>query len=297
MDNKIGMIKEIVAEAQRLWDASGKNTKTFPTVCAGLLSKIDLRNLYTSDFLGHIATHSIGRQYYTQNDFSNLPICLAFAEDVFMDLYVWTSSDTNIHNHCFVGAFSVLIGEVTQTQYQFNARTEVADGLHVGDCLQTDQRTIKVGDIQTIEFLDEFIHQSIHTHSETIHTVTLCLRTTPIPGSQISSFLLPHIKYAYKFIGFEDSKRLDIAGYLYFQNPEENLPIVMKALEKIPLNSRLNLLNGRSASSTFVSPQIIDLIQRQMREEFGSEQWFKDLSKSLEYQAMVTRKLNFLKAD
>ena len=114
-------------------------------------------------------------QINPNSKFGDPPITLYTAADksFYLDLYIWTESQTSTHQHTFEGAFSVLAGQSIETEYSFVAEKD-HDKSQWGKLLPKDLLHLKPGMVREIKFREKFIHRVLHISKPTI---SLVLRT------------------------------------------------------------------------------------------------------------------------
>ncbi len=131
-------------------------------------------------------------QNFNVFEFSDLPLTIARGEKCFIDIYFWRRRPTVIHNHHFRGAFQCLEGFNVDSEYQFKLLKKFTKFHSSGELRLKRIKTLKKGDIESINFQDKFIHQN---HHQSDLTVNLCFRTHDEAGKNLSNFLYSGLKY------------------------------------------------------------------------------------------------------
>jgi hypothetical protein len=96
------------------------------------------------------------------------------SENFVLDLYVWESAHTSVHQHSFEGAFCVLTGKSIESTYSFTEIKSLGAHSALGKLIPVQIETIKPDDIKPIKTYDSLIHRVIHLDKP---TVSLVLRT------------------------------------------------------------------------------------------------------------------------
>ena len=111
-------------------------------------------------------------------EFSNLPLILYRCPSFYIELLVWTSGTTAIHEHGFSGAFKVVAGSSLHTRYGFSAERRINHRLWLGrvECLGVEY--LQQGAIRAIQPGDKGLcHSLFHLDHP---SATLVIRTQGI---------------------------------------------------------------------------------------------------------------------
>jgi len=144
-------------------------------------------------------------QNFKNFEFSDLPLTVGRGENCFIDLYFWRRRPTVIHNHHFRGAFQCLEGFNVDSEYKFKTLKKFTKFHSTGNLEPKRIRTLKRGDIESINFQDKFIHQN---HHQSDLTINLCFRTHDETGKNLSNFLYSGLKYEKNQLSIDRMMRL-----------------------------------------------------------------------------------------
>lgn len=296
MNNNLKIIKQITREAQSFWESSKENNSKFPSFAKNLLLSLPFDSISVSELLDEALHAALPLQHYQTNSFSNFPICLAREKDVFLDLYFWVNSDTNIHSHSFVGAFMVMEGQVQQTTYTFDQEISAFEWLQIGKLKNESNLVLRPGACQEIKYLDEFIHQSLHTHEGNSITITMCLRTKDIADVKLSSFILPNIKLETIYLDLNCRKKMDACEFFYKLNSQLYKPTILRTIKSIDLKSRISMMAFPMIAGTQISGEVMALIEEETALEHGQHEWYQAFISARNFMSRVQTKLSFLKS-
>jgi hypothetical protein len=295
MKNNLNIIKQITREAQSFWENTEGSPSKFPAFAKSLLLNLKFDSILVRELLDEALHTALPVQHYQTSSFSNFPICIAREKDVFLDLYFWVNSDTNIHSHSFVGAFMILEGQVQQTIFSFDQEVSAFEWLQIGKLRNESHLLLKPGACQEIKYLDEFIHQSLHTHEDNKITVTMCLRTKDIANVKLSSFMLPNIKLETIYLDLNYRKKMDACEFFYKLNSRLYKETILKTINSIDLKSRIGIMAFPSTAATQVSTELIALIEEETAREHGQEEWYQTFISARNFTHKVQAKLALLK--
>lgn len=185
--------------------------KDFPAIATEQLHKLNTASLQDPILLAKLlCMKKWPRQQFPSGHFADLSFTLFRNDHFLLDLYVWNHQDTNIHDHHFSGAFKVIQGESFHIKYDFQKSKIVTPWLEEGKLSLKEKSNLVAGDVKTILFKHDFIHQNMHT---TNPCVTLCLRTLDHPKISLSSYYNLGMKITMTPISQNDQKLLE--GLLY----------------------------------------------------------------------------------
>lgn len=83
-------------------------------------------------------------------EFSNLPVIVYRCPEFYIELLVWTSGTTSIHQHSFSGAFKVLTGSSLHSRYSFREERRINHRLQLGKVHCQQVEYLQQGDIREI---------------------------------------------------------------------------------------------------------------------------------------------------
>ena len=195
---------------------SKKNVKNwfndFPKIATEQLHKLNTASLQDPNVLAKILSiKKWPAQQFPSGHFADLSFTLFRNENFLLDLYFWNHQDTSIHDHHFSGAFKVIQGESFHIEYDFQKSKVITPWLQEGKLKIKEQSNLVAGDVKTILFKHDFIHQNMHT---TNPCVTLCLRTLDHPKISLSSYYNLGMKILMTPMSQNDQKMLEGLMYL-----------------------------------------------------------------------------------
>ncbi len=180
--------------------------KEFHKEAAELLSKSEIQKEFNyQELVSSTFNKKLPEQNFKNFEFSDLPLTIARGENCFIDLYFWRRRPTVIHNHHFRGAFQCLEGLNVDSEYKFKTIKKFTKLHSIGNLELKRLKTLKKGDVEAINFQDQFIHQN---HHQSDLTVNLCFRTSDVPGKNLSNFLYSGLKYEKNQLSLNRAMRL-----------------------------------------------------------------------------------------
>lgn len=122
---------------------------------------------------------SIPRQINIAYDFGQPAVVVYSAPLWYIEVIHWLDGTTNIHQHGFNGAFSVLAGSSLHTRYSFEPKARYGARLLRGDLARTGAELLRAGDVRRIDAGAGLIHSLFHLERP---SVTVVVRTDHVPG-------------------------------------------------------------------------------------------------------------------
>ena len=186
--------------------------RDFPAIATEELNKLNTAPLQDPIVLAKILSmKKWPLQQFPSGHFADLSFTLFRNDHFLLDLYIWNHQDTNIHDHHFSGAFKVVQGESFHIEYDFQKSKSITPWLEEGKLKIKEKSNLVAGDVKTIFFKHDFIHQNMHT---TNPCVTLCLRTLDHPKISLSSYYNLGMKILMSPLSQNDQKMLEGLMYL-----------------------------------------------------------------------------------
>jgi|SoiMethySBSTD1v2_1073268.scaffolds.fasta_scaffold281513_1 hypothetical protein len=154
------------------WRRANRDEQRFADIAFEALSSFEPDGFDLNE-IGRFLIGTPVRQQPSQ--FSNLPVTLYRGEGFHVELLVWTTGSTAIHQHAFSGAFRVIVGSSLHSDYRFIERQRINSHLLIGDIEMIGMRLLKVGDVLPIVAGREgLVHALFHLDEP---SVTLVART------------------------------------------------------------------------------------------------------------------------
>ena len=171
--------REFGDELNERWRRSRYDEREFPPIAVDLmrsermLARIDLQQVLQDAAGG-------GRLDWLQNDsgFGDLSYILFRNRRFYVQVLVWTTGDTTIHDHAFSGAFGVIRGDSLCVTYDFELRARINSRFKIGDLVVDRCEHLKRNDVRPIHEAPGLIHALYHLADP---TATLVVRT---PGTR-----------------------------------------------------------------------------------------------------------------
>jgi hypothetical protein len=198
----IELARQLGNEVDERWARKGYALDAFASVAADTIERLSPHDRFDlAEFANWLAqTEDLPEQLDPRSRFGDPPITVWRTSRFVVDLYFWTTPETDLHDHGFTGAFTNLLGESLHCVYRAGLVEEPEPGVMVTDLeLQAVQLLVK-GSIRPILGGRRFIHRVTHLSRP---TVTLTVRTIDT-GSTFRQY-----SYLYPSIGIEVSDRSD----------------------------------------------------------------------------------------
>jgi hypothetical protein len=106
--------------------------------------------------------------------FGEPPVVLFQAPRFYIEALFWLSGTTDIHQHAFSGAFSVLAGSSVHSHWRFASDRWVNSRMLLGRLERLSTEILRPGDLRPIHSGDRLIHQLFHLE---VPSVTIVIRT------------------------------------------------------------------------------------------------------------------------
>ena len=170
------------------WRASGYDERALPPIAVdlmrseGVLERIDVHEVLRT------AAEGGGLDAFQQeHEFGDLSYTVFRNRRFYIEVLVWTTGDTSIHDHAFSGAFGVIRGSSLCVVYDFELRARINSRFKVGDLAVSRCEHLKANDVRPIPEAPGLIHAVYHLDSP---TATLVVRTPGNPDA------LPQFSYS-----------------------------------------------------------------------------------------------------
>lgn len=228
---QLTFLQSFVEEVEKTWASQQHNPAALPQLAAEALRELPaFTPPAMSELIKLLPALKLPQQSYPEAQFSDLPLTIARAGKLHLDLYYWYHSDTSIHNHHFSGAFKVVHGSSFQFKYDFKLQQRIGTDLELGEVKKIEEDIIPLNGVHAIALHDAFIHQVFHLQ---LPTITLCLRSTDYTGMNLWGFVLPKYKILYRELTHDQKKWIQVLRNLHRFSPQD----VPAMLEDIPLSA------------------------------------------------------------
>jgi len=167
---------ELGALIERCWGSQDYQEKSFPGIASQALAEFNLPERTDPwEIIRWVhTTPNLPEQMDLNAVFGDPPITLYVGSRFYIDAYYWLDGTTSIHQHCFYGAFQLLLGNSVHSTYRFENQQEINARFLVGDLLFDHVSLLSEGDIREIVAGQELIHSLFHLDRP---SVTITVRT------------------------------------------------------------------------------------------------------------------------
>lgn len=156
------------------WDLAKSNGKDFTTFAASELQGHTFhKNFNLQDNVKELL---LSKQFPIQanphSNFGDPPLTLYMSDDqsFYLDLYIWSESQTSTHQHAFIGAFTLLEGHSLECEYEFR-RTQQLGPSFLGEQTKKSLLYLSPGDVRPINLNHQTIHRVLHISKPTVSLV------------------------------------------------------------------------------------------------------------------------------
>lgn len=225
------------------WRRSGYDEREFPALTAdlmrseGILGRIDVQ-----DVLRHAACGGRFDSLQSDSAFGDLSYIVFNNRRFYLEVLVWTTNDTTIHDHAFSGAFGIIRGDSLCVTYGFERSARINSRFKIGDLVVRRCEHLNPGDVRPILEAPGLIHA---LHHLTVPTATLVVRTPGNPDAQPQFNYCPSgIAAAAKGMEVVPRKAwqaLDIMLQADYAKGEE---WALRALEQAPIDARYRIVRN-----------------------------------------------------
>ncbi len=197
------------------WRALDYAESAFPELAAEALRYADLpAALRLDDVLrAAVASPRLPWQRDPASRFGDPALTLYDGSRFHIDVYVWFSSTTALHQHAFAGAFQVLEGASIHGHYTFATTREVNPHFRLGRIGLLRCEVLERGAVQPIAPGSAYIHRLFHLDQP---SATIVVRTTGSPAHQPQfSYDPPCVAYDPFFEEATSTKQLQCLAALF----------------------------------------------------------------------------------
>jgi hypothetical protein len=184
---------ELGLEVERAWRAKSYDERALPELALAALQRAQLHQRVTPrEILSWaITTEQLLPPRRQDKEFGQPPLMVYLGERFFIEVLFWLEGTTDIHQHGFSGAFSVLAGSSIESQYEFQPRHPIHAQLALGDLRLKSLRLLPTGECRPIVGGSALIHSVFHLDHP---SVTVVVRTyQDVAALPQFSYLRPHL--------------------------------------------------------------------------------------------------------
>ena len=197
------------------WRALDYAEDAFPALAAEALRHADLpARLRLADvLLEAVSSQRLPWQRDPASRFGDPALTLYDGARFYIDVYVWFSSTTALHQHAFAGAFQVLEGASIHGHYAFSTTREVNPHFRLGRVGLLKCEVLERGAVQPIVPGSAYIHRLFHLDQP---SATIVVRTAGSPAHQPQfSYDPPCVAYDPFFEEATSTKQLQCLAALF----------------------------------------------------------------------------------
>jgi hypothetical protein len=198
----IDVARRLGAEVNERWSQKDWALDAFASIAADAIERFSPHERFDIAEFADWLTQSedLPEQLDPNSRFADAPITVWRTSRFLIDIYFWTTPETSLHDHGFVGAFTNLLGESLHCVYRLGSVDEPEPGVMVTDLDLRAVEMLEKGSIRPILGGRQFIHRVTHISRP---TVTLVVRTA---GARSA---LPQYTYFYPSIGVQERRQAD----------------------------------------------------------------------------------------
>lgn len=231
-------------EIEARWSALDYAEEVFPELAADALRRADLpAQLHLGAVLqAALASPRLAVQRDLPSRFGEPALTLYDGSRFYIDVYVWFSSTTALHQHAFAGAFQVLAGSSLHGHYTFTTRREINPYFRLGELALRRCEVFERGAVQPIVPGSAYIHRLFHLDHP---SATIVVRTAGSPAHQPQfSYDPPSVAYDPFFDEATTTKKLQCLGALLRSGAAEADEAIGSWLARADLHSAFLILSA-----------------------------------------------------
>lgn len=166
-------------QLQRRWSRYQFDEHVFGELATEILGESDLSDKVSLDgILQELLEGTNADALQMGSRFSDLQLIPFRHSRFYIEVLVWLTGSTTIHEHAFDGAFLVLKGESMAGEYAFEEQARISSKFKLGKITMKASEKLTEGDVRTILPAGRFIHNVFHLARP---SVTVVLRTDDNP--------------------------------------------------------------------------------------------------------------------
>jgi hypothetical protein len=222
-----------------------------------------------------------------QRQFSDLPLSVARGTGFFVELLLWTSSTSSIHQHSFSGAFTVAQGSSIHSKFEVETLERVTEGVQLAKGRLASAELLKPGMVRRIHAGSRLSHSVFHLDEPTLSIV---VRTVFEPWHlpQLTLFP-PNYTYAPAWLGRDGQvdhlhRALQIMSVI---GAPDFMKVALDRFSDLDFGRALHLL--AEAFPLFIGPDL-DLVLGRFKEAHGRlADGLPAVAKRYDYEARIRR--------
>jgi hypothetical protein len=172
----IPYFQDLGERVEKAWLQHSYNEEIFPQIALDLLKERPPTNhIETADILNWLFDPPEGLlQPNSHKLFGEPPVLLFQAPRFYIEALFWLAGTTDIHEHAFSGAFTVLSGSSVHSHWRFSHECTVNSRMQCGLLDRASTEILRTGDARPIVSGASLIHQLFHLE---LPSITIVVRT------------------------------------------------------------------------------------------------------------------------
>jgi hypothetical protein len=159
------------------WQAQAYDEQAFPEIAADVLrTGLPVGTIDLDDVLTWVQTNP-ALVTQVEHEFGK-PITVHHDGRFYIDVLTWIDGTTEIHEHGFAGAFTVLRGSSLHSRYAFHREQRLSERLYLGSVELLEVERLEVGDVRPIYPGARSAHALFHLDRPSLSVVVRTLRDT-----------------------------------------------------------------------------------------------------------------------
>jgi hypothetical protein len=242
----IGYFAQLGALIASRWRSRNHEEAAFAELATAALRElpphahVTVEDILDAAFAGHLTA----AQAAPHSAFGEPPLTLFHGERFYIDAYFWVTATTDIHQHAFSGAFSVLGGSSLHTRQAFTVEHRVNSRLLLGRLRAEASELLHVGDVRPITSgtggSPPLIHSLFHLEAP---SVTITVRTPGGENPPQYSYFPPGVALVPEPLPFPLQRRtIQLIGLLYETRSPHAAARTRQFLETADFEASLQLL-------------------------------------------------------
>ncbi len=184
----IQQFKVLGREVDEAWRARQYDEFQFSEVALEVLGNASLSTSVDLQSILERCLDPAANEFRIRGSFGDLPLIVYETPQFYVQVLMWTTATTNIHQHGFSGAFRVFAGSSIHSQYEFHTRERINSRISVGDAELKTIELLRQGQTHEIISGSGLTHALFHLD---LPSVSVVVRTHAEPWSSPQMTLYP----------------------------------------------------------------------------------------------------------
>lgn len=173
MSKLVNLFLELGSTIDDSWRVKNYDKKHFPEIAAHALRNARLQDKINFDEIMQIGLngHHAINFWQDNSPFGDLQIVPYKNNNFYIEILVWQTGSTSIHDHAFSGAFLVLSGHSINGTYDFEVHDTINENFKIGRLNGKLFEILNAGDVREIHAGRQLIHTVYHQQQPTVSIV------------------------------------------------------------------------------------------------------------------------------